>query len=317
VWYSIIMPGRPPKLSIVARRLLSAIQEIGKAIHDQKEAITVAVTETTKAANEKQSVPPLVHAEVNLLNGVEIHKSTADETDEKNYRSRTLLISWLTFAVAFLTLVSLIIYAVISNRQLHEMRRTTNAAICAANAATKQADLMQRDLEGTAAFLNTKIEFNGFNQPEEHLTVDLPNTGHLIARDIRADLKVTIRKIPGEETFKVLPDFTFSEPELNIVQETSSVKSHQYFLTLSEKDWQLMRETKETIRVEGPLNYFNGFHEVLSPICSSILYSEVRDNTGALRSTYGPTWVHCDEFPTQLDAALKWKKEHDGKKYPN
>jgi len=91
---------KAPKLAMLIKRLLIAIKNAEKAIHSQNEAITQA----TKAANAKQSIPPLVRAEVNLPDGIETHKRATDAADDKKYRFWTLLVSWLTF-------IAVVVYA--------------------------------------------------------------------------------------------------------------------------------------------------------------------------------------------------------------
>src|SRR5690349_5977676 len=106
----------PPKLAMLAERLLSAFKDIEKAIQGEREAVIEAV----RTANTKQSTPPLERAEIEVPESIEIHKSTAEARDDKRYQSRTLLVAWLTFA-------AIVLYAFISGWQWYEMRKTTKA----------------------------------------------------------------------------------------------------------------------------------------------------------------------------------------------
>ncbi|MHB8485524.1 MAG: hypothetical protein ACYDCM_07325 [Candidatus Acidiferrales bacterium] len=107
---------------MLAKRLVSAIEEIRRAIQEQIKPVSVTDSTANEAENVKQGVPPLVRAEVNLPQGVEIHKSASDTRYEQSYQFRTLLSSWVSIGVAILTLASLIGYAIISYGQLREMR---------------------------------------------------------------------------------------------------------------------------------------------------------------------------------------------------
>jgi hypothetical protein len=144
------MADKPPGFFVLVGRLLSALGRLGKAVQEQEEGIAIAVTETAKAANEKKSVPEFVRAEVSVPKGVEIHKSTADATDDKDYQCRTLLVSWLSFIVAVATLVSLIIYACISSGQLREMRRQVAVS----------SDTEQRQLRAYLLPDGARVEFS-------------------------------------------------------------------------------------------------------------------------------------------------------------
>ena len=86
-----------------AERLLRLIEDIKKAVQNLSEEVREANNKTEKA---RENISPEVslRAEVNLPEGVEIHKSAADADNDEKYQSRTLLVSSLTLVVLFLTL---------------------------------------------------------------------------------------------------------------------------------------------------------------------------------------------------------------------
>lgn len=148
----------PPQLVMLARRFLSAIADIGKALQNQAEAIA----ESTNAANEKQNVRPEVVAELRAPQGIEIRKSADEAANDKKYQFRTLLISWLAFSVSVATLLSLIAYAYISGGQLHEMRKATKAATDAVEAAQQaNTDARERFREDERPYIWFTVMGNG------------------------------------------------------------------------------------------------------------------------------------------------------------
>lgn len=140
--------SRTPRFGELARRLLAEVIGFIQAFREQKKGASVKVGEAEKAASEQGNVPPFV--KVQLVESVEVHKSADETANDKNYQSKTLLVAWLSFAVACLTLISLIVYAYITHGQLVEMRRATVAATKSANAATTSLHLDQRAWIGPA-----------------------------------------------------------------------------------------------------------------------------------------------------------------------
>jgi Sec-independent protein translocase protein TatA len=173
----------PSRLGFFARRLLLVIGEIKKAVQD----LAKAVTEAGKTAHTQQDPAPLVRAEVNLPEGIEIRKSASDAQSDKNYEFRTLLVS-------SLTLVAIVIYAVISGWQLWEMKKATTAATESANAATTSLHLDQRAWVGAGGgkFLidakELKVEFT------------VANVGKSPASDVVSNI-AWIGKVKGENLY--------------------------------------------------------------------------------------------------------------------
>jgi len=97
---------------MLMKRLLEAIRNVGQAIQHN----TDKITEATKTANAKQSVPPEVRAEVSLPQGIQTRKSAGDSSDDRKYQHRTLLVSWLT-------LTAIIIYSALVYFQWREMQK--------------------------------------------------------------------------------------------------------------------------------------------------------------------------------------------------
>jgi hypothetical protein len=130
------MSGRLPRFGELARHLVYGVIGLIQAFQEPKNSASVRTLEAKKAADELGDLPPLV--KVCLAESVEVHKSAHEIASDKNYQSKTILIAWLSFAVAFLTLISLIAYSYITHGQLVEMRNATGAANKAADAAFGQ-----------------------------------------------------------------------------------------------------------------------------------------------------------------------------------
>src|SRR5882762_6647990 len=138
---------KEPRLLQLVRNLLSGIRGILAIIEQQKEGTTPKSAQTANTADENSNIPPFVRASVQIIDGVEIHKSKADTTKEAGYQFWTLFISACSLGVAVLTLISLIIYACITHGQLVEMRKATKATQDAATAARDSADAAKHSVE--------------------------------------------------------------------------------------------------------------------------------------------------------------------------
>jgi hypothetical protein len=160
----------PPQVSLCARRLLGAVQDLKEAIQEQ----TKAVSDATETAKTKDGVSPEVplQAEVNLPQGVEIRKRAGDAQEDRQYQNRTLLVAWLT-------LIAIVVYAYISYRQLSEMRKATEAATGALKTAQQaNIDAENRFLEDERPYV--WFTASGTNGPEFVLNPGSnPSTGQV------------------------------------------------------------------------------------------------------------------------------------------
>jgi hypothetical protein len=132
------MNTEPTGFLALCGRLFSNIGGLISIIQDGVKGKTPKYTETGEAKKEERNIPPLVRARVEITESVEVHKSKADATAAEKYEFRTLLFSGLSLGVAVLTLISLIIYACITHRQLHAML-ASNEINRAALVATQRA----------------------------------------------------------------------------------------------------------------------------------------------------------------------------------
>lgn len=171
------MQDKPPRLTVLARRLLSAVRDIGKALQDQNKAIG----EANETAKEQGRVNPEVRAEVSLPHGVETRKSATDATDDKKYQNWNLLVS-------SLTLIGVMAYAGLAFSQWREMINATDATEDAVHEARFSRQQAQRSLDATidqfhldqrawVSILSVQLDKPySINNPGD-VVVELANTG--------------------------------------------------------------------------------------------------------------------------------------------
>ena len=126
------MSDSAPAGFVILRRILSAIEEIGKALRNQNDVIS----EVAQSANRP------VPVEVTLSQSVETRKSTNDARDDRSYQRLTLLVSVLTFCAVS-------IYAVLVYFQLREMIGATGATQDAVHEARLSRQQAQKSLQST------------------------------------------------------------------------------------------------------------------------------------------------------------------------
>lgn len=174
---------------MLARRFLSAISDIRKALQDQ----TDAISEATRAANEKQNVPPEVVAELRLPHGIETHKSAADASGERRYQRWTLLVAILTLGVittytrvAYFQWREMISATGAAQDAVHEARLSRLQSQKVLNAQIDQFHLDQRAWVGVKALDAAPLEANKPVTAIVHFT----NTGKTLAIHTVADVVI-------------------------------------------------------------------------------------------------------------------------------
>jgi hypothetical protein len=232
----------PPQFVLLAKRLSVAIQELKEAVQQQ----TKAVTESTEATNRKYRVSTEipVRAEVNLPQGVEIRKKTADAKEDKQYQSRALLVAWLTLA-------AVVIYALISACQLYEMRRATNAATKSVNIANQTMLLDERAWVGVPSISGTKPEVGKKLTFSVHFT----NTGKSPARNLIV--------YPGDEILRKdqSPNFSNETKQVSLgVLSPGSERTYENFVPMRDGDQELTQVAidflkTQVLSVHGKITY--------------------------------------------------------------
>lgn len=252
-----------------------------------------AAQESTAETEETPPNPP--PSETDIPAGIEDKPNS--HTGQNNVRE------WWKGIVETLTLIAVVWYACIASRQLKPMQDAAKATQDAANAASTQTTLVRQQLEGTMAAV---LEVNaGFDLDAKRFVLSLTNSGHVIARHLRATLQITKRALPSERLVGTPVPINFTLPEIGLTQEWVP---HEYPLDLSQAEITSILDTKSTLRVEGTLTYNNGFEVVSHPVCYSYLAVQAKDKTGKIIQSWTNP-VLCDEYAIQLRGALIQKRE--------
>jgi hypothetical protein len=312
---------------MLLKRLLGAVKNIEKTIQGKNEAKTKA-TETTLT---QQTVTPLVRADVNLPQGVEVHKATTDATDDKKYQFRTLFVAWFTFG-------ALVIYAVISGWQLYEMRKATRATQCAAEAAESAAETASKQLEiaSGAVIRLTRPPFsftpNSPNSTSEPvvLWMNLSNIGHTTATHIHVHLEVSIISVPRGDKIDdskmwdvEIPNLLRQNPDNSNDPDTAyNLKVGPPVAPSHNKP---LHDGKEALKADIELHYFDGFQTVEESTCWGFVGTPSitigRETVGGISD-----FLPCDQLsreikniPAQIanDQAGARKVEEAQKQKPN
>ncbi len=180
--YSIDMPDRPQRFSILTRRLLTAVGNIGQALKEQ----TAAITKSIEAAKPEQKVPDDVHP-VRISGTIETRKNANDAHSGQIYQRLTLLISTLT-------LIAIIVYAWLTYRQWVEMIGATDAAQDSVHESRLNRQQADKSLKATIDEFRLDqrawVSVSNVNATAEigkplQIILGFTNTGRTPAKDMR------------------------------------------------------------------------------------------------------------------------------------
>lgn len=106
------------KLTLAIESLIASIREAIKITMAQPKHVSPPNIHPARTGEEKQIIPELT---IKIHDGVEVHKARADAQGDNRYQGHTLLVAWLSFAVAVLTFLALVVYACITHGQYTAM----------------------------------------------------------------------------------------------------------------------------------------------------------------------------------------------------
>ncbi len=164
---------------------------------------------------------------------------------------------------------------------------------------------MQQQLEGTMAAI-LKVDMN-INLDNKTAQVNLMNIGHVIARDVHATLRVVKRILPSEKEIGTSEPFNFTLPEIALTQDTYQQRERPISLSAQEID--AIRDTREAIRLEGTITYFNGFTQTTIQVCYAPLESHVKNKSGKELSSSYNSQIPCEEFDAGVTNILRNKQK--------
>jgi len=231
-----------PRFAVLARRLLSAIKGFEKAILGQVEA----VTEATEAAKANQSISPevMVRGELNLPHGVEIRKSATDALVDRKYQRRTLWVGSLTFAVAALTLIAIVVYAAISAWQLCEMRKTVQIDVDAQSPLIHVYEILLTNRMPDRPLYRPipdedKIKLLNNISPEikPYIAVEFENFGNRAAIVEKMDVEWTVDEtLPQPPRYSLPADYGGAVRPSGVPPIPEPIVDNRHLLDLTDKD---------------------------------------------------------------------------------
>lgn len=284
--------------------------------HDTQEMLKqqeAAIRDTAQAWEQKQSEVGTTIARA--IKAASDSTANYEQPQRKKEHSLQWGIFWVTLWAAVAATGAAVgagIYAHIAGHQLDTMNKTygeiqaqTTAAQCTAKAAQAQATLMRQQLEGTMAAV-LKINM-GVGTDRQTVDVALMNVGHVIAKNVRVQLKAVKRTLPGEKQIGHATPINYTIPEIGLTQDMW--QQRQYPIHLSAGDADAIRSMKETVRLEGRIIYFNGFSDTTVPVCYGVLEFERRDRAGRVLLSGNNPQVPCDELDIFVANELEQQKQ--------
>ena len=231
----------------------------------------------------------------------------------KRYQFCTLLVSSLTLA-------ALVIYSTIVFCQWLEMRNTTRAAIGAANAATRQADLMQKQLIATqAAVVTATPEIMGGPVKEgiNRITLHIRDNSAAKASCFVARFNILKETLPNEKTIWESEEFEAGPYDLEVtpVGENRGPDPSNYLFNLSAEEIKLIKDMRMTIKVKGTVEYFNRFETSKPPFCFTYYLFIITDKNGFEVTRSDPQFLTCAEYSSQIDTWFRTKREWEQKEW--
>lgn len=223
----------------------------------------------------------------------------------KNRASEANLADWCMVFFTLIIAAATIAYTVYARRQWQAMSGQLTTMNKQWTEMQHQTTLTRDQLEGTMAAVlkvNTNVNLDG-----KTFQFNLMNVGHVVARNVTANLKITKRALPTERLVGVPISVNFTMPEIGLTQDMW--QQREYPLHMSDAEKALILDTKLTLRIEGTLTYNNGFEVIPQDICFAYLTYRLKDKTGRWVGTGNNPQVPCDEFDIELRGILEQKRE--------
>jgi hypothetical protein len=238
------------------KELREALSDLNSALHKQTEAIRKS---NERRDNEERPSPEVV-TNVNLPESIEVHQGQADTKAERNYRFRTLLVSWVTFlaiavyaVLVYLQYQEMINATGVAQQTVTEARRNRLQADKAFAAAVAQFRLDQRAWVGVVSMdppdLKPKSEF--------FLTLHVVNSGHTPALNFHSE--TVLHSLAKEEVFKPVYGAVLEIPSRGVIQpgEVIHLLTNKFPITQPQIDW--VRNGRYILYVYGRMSYDDVF----------------------------------------------------------
>lgn len=153
-------------------------------------------------------------------------------------------------------------------KQFPEIKLSADAAKQSADTAEHSFEMERRRAEDVeqAIISESSGQFYVFKNV---YYVDLSNTGKVTARNINANLEISLTALPRNRKIRTLGTLDITAPQL----EKEKDLRHTLDLLLTPTDWNNIADTKEAITESGYVRYENGFERTIEDkVCNVWIY---------------------------------------------
>ena len=181
---------------------------------------------------------------------------------------------------------------------------TITVALAALYVSFTQRNLTRQQVVGTqAAEMGYQFTMYG---PDNTLSVSFDHRGVVAAKDVRLVFRAVRKRIPSLADIDAPINKTIYEP---VYSKDSYLHSqHDFSLPgLTRAEFEAMKRTEQTVKVEGEFSYDNGFGDVRHyPVCLYRLIGiqNVTEDKGGANGFFP-----CEDFKVRMDNVLKARRE--------
>jgi hypothetical protein len=170
---------------------------------------------------------------------------------------------WIAAATIVIAIAN-IRYTQYAKRQWTEMHASNAIASGTLREVQSQTLLTRQQIEATqAAIINLTDSSTTFTGPNEGggmaLDIEVKNTGHAIAHDVIVRFEITKKTIPGDQVIGQPTMWEIPIGEFAPSDPTRKGLQFEHPRVVSGKDFERIKNTGETVRIEGYISYSNGF----------------------------------------------------------
>jgi hypothetical protein len=172
----------------------------------------------------------------------------------------------------------------------------------------EQRLLTRQQVVGTqAAELGLQITLYS---PDNTLSVSFDHRGVVAAKNVRLAFRAVRKKIPSLQDIGSPISRTIFEPLYS--KDSYLHQQHDFSLPgLTPNEFEAMKRTEQTVKVDGDFSYDNGFGDILRyPVCLYWLIGiqNVTADKGGANGFYP-----CEDFEVRMNNVLKARRESQGK----
>jgi hypothetical protein len=188
----------------------------------------------------------------------------------------------------------------------------------------KQSTLMNQQLEGTMGAVIEPTPSGQHIADSDHLEIKISfgNTGHVIAHRVEATFTLTKIGLPKGDVIGEPKAWNIDIGEFPPTAQGQDGTLRSIGVEISPDEINRMNWAEETIKIDGPLSYLNGFESEpkVKRVCFAFLTSNGPNSRGVQRDLNG-FFEPCDKFeaevPSRYSTGTSQNKETNQQRKPN